>query len=243
MHTTKMLNSNDFVFNIDGSKASFDAVFPEFNEKDRIGIVVRKSAGGIGASALIMAAITRFYDFYRPQLGNESGKLRIYPDFFIFHVGKSHMNHYWMDVWPSHKEVIVENNPEHILEAINDRGITRLLVEDIPSSPATFLRETISSAQHRLVSALAYSPTGRVNQGDVSIMSCAAAEDCVLASLEMSEELTEEVREQLRKSRHALFSKGRVMETYRRVEVSDALHMLTQSPNLISVIDRQMNMP
>ncbi|WP_256237542.1 hypothetical protein [Bacillus sp. EB600] len=139
------------------------------------------------------------------------------------------MNHSWMDVWPPHKEVLVEDDPEQILEAINDRGITRLLVEDmVPVSP-TFLRETISSAQYRIVSALAYSPTGRVNQADITIMSCSAAEDNVLDSLNRSDELSEEVKEQLRRGRQSLYVGGRVTETYRRIELSDALQMLTHT--------------
>lgn len=51
------------------------------------------------------------------------------------------MDHSSLDVWPPHKEVIVPNEPEQILEAINDRGITRLLVEDVLPLPANFFRD------------------------------------------------------------------------------------------------------
>jgi hypothetical protein len=223
------MSYSDFVFTIDGHTSSLEDIFSGYNKNDRIGVVVRQAGGGMGASALLMAALTRFYDFHRPNLGDEPGKLRIYPEFFVFHVGKRHMNHSWMDVWPPHKEVLVEDDPEQILEAINDRGITRLVVEDIAPSSATFLRETISSAKLRIVSALAYSPTGRVDHADVRIMSCSAAEDNVLDSLNRSEELSEEVKEQLRQERQSLLVNGRVTETYRRIEVSDAINMLTQS--------------
>lgn len=37
------------------------------------------------------------------------------------------MNHSWMDIWSPHKEVLVEENPEQILEEKDDTGITRLL--------------------------------------------------------------------------------------------------------------------
>jgi hypothetical protein len=48
-------------------------------------------------------------------------------------------------VRPPHKEVIVDDDAEQILEAINDRGITRLLVEDKPLTSSVFLRETLST--------------------------------------------------------------------------------------------------
>ncbi|MFD4932569.1 hypothetical protein ACFWMS_27665 [Peribacillus butanolivorans] len=229
MHTIDTLSYADFNFVIDGHRATLEDILPGFNENDRIGVVVLQPGGGMGASGLLMSALTRFYDFHRPRLGDEPGKLRIYPEFFVFHIGTRHMNHSWMDVWPPHKEVVVEDDPEQILEAINDRGITRLLVEDIKPSSATFLRETTSSAKHRIVSALAYSATGRVDKADVRITSCSVAEGYVMDSLNRSEELSAEVKEQLRQGRKPLLVDGRVTETYRRIELSDALLMLTQS--------------
>jgi hypothetical protein len=226
VHTTKVLNSLDFTIKINGQEGVLEDIFPLFNKNDRLGIVVRRPGGGIGASGLLMAAITRFYDFYRLMLGNEPNKLRIYPDFFIFHIGKRHMNYYWLDIWPMHKEVILEDDPELILEAINDRGITRLLVEDNMPSNKSFLRETISSAESRIVSALAYSQGGRVENGDVSIKSCSDVEGYVYSTLKISEELTEDVRKQLEMERKALVSDGRVTETYRRIKQSDAILML-----------------
>src|SRR5699024_10204251 len=179
--------------------------------------------GSMGASTLIMSAVTRFYDFYRPQLGNEPGKLRIYPDYFVFHVGKRHMNHTKMDIWPPHKDVILRNDLDDILEAINDRGITRLIVEDSSLSTPTFLRETISSAKRRIITALAYSPTGRTDRADVTMKSCLSAEENVLASVNMSKELSEKEKERLKKNYEGLIADGRITETYRRIKSSDAV--------------------
>ncbi len=226
MHTTKVLSSTDFSFSINGQQGVLEDVFPGFNTSDRIGIVVRRPGGGVGACALLMAAITRFYDFYRPLLGNEPDKLRIYPDFFIFHVGKRHLNYYWLDIWPQHKEVITEENPELILEAINDRGITRLLVEDTKPLSYPFLRETISSAEQRIVSALAYSPTGKVENGDVCIKSSAAIENYIASTLELSEEITEEEKMRIKQERKMIISNHCAMETYRRINQSEAIFML-----------------
>src|SRR5699024_2329525 len=111
----------------------------------------------------------KFYDAYRAELGNEKGKLRIYPEYFTFHIDQQHGDHRQMDIWPSHREVVVESNAEKILQAINDRAITRLLVPDgSPARSVNLLRETISSAEHRIITTLAYSPTGRVTQADIT---------------------------------------------------------------------------
>ncbi|AJY73475.1 hypothetical protein [Paenibacillus beijingensis] len=249
MHTTTKIHSADFELSACGRPASLEHIFPGFNRLDRIGFVVRQPGGGIGASALLMAAMAKFYDFYREQLGNKPGRLRIYPEFYIFHVGDRYMDHYWMDIWPSHKEVDVADEAEQILEAINDRGITRLLVPDaapvntvalyeraaaetLDPSSATFLAETVSSAETRILSALAYSATGRTKNADIQIGSCPEAENCVLASINSSHKLTDSEREQLRTSRQFLYTDGRVTETYRRIPLSDALGMLTPCTRL-----------
>src|SRR4051794_32407063 len=109
MHTIETLSNEDFEIVVNGQVGCLEDVLPGFNEKDRIGVVVRQPGGSMGASGLMMAEVTQFYDFYRENLGKEPNKLRIYPEFFIFHIGKRHMNHSWMDIWPPHKEVIVED--------------------------------------------------------------------------------------------------------------------------------------
>ncbi|OME80832.1 MULTISPECIES: hypothetical protein [Paenibacillus] len=229
MHTTKDLRSEDFTITVDGSNAVWEDIFPVFHKHDRLGIVVKQPGGAIGASGLILAYVTRFYDFYRDQLGNAPDRLRIYPEIFVFHVGSRMMDHSSLDVWPPHKEVIVHNEPEQVLEAINDRGITRLLVEDMLPLPANFLRETVSSAMQRIVSAMAYSSKGCVNHADISISSSPAAEKYVMASINASGELSEMIREKLRLGQKARSTDCIVTDTYRRIQISDAIHMLSHS--------------
>ncbi len=244
MHTVNTLKTTDFSFSINGNTASLEHVLPGFSKNDRIGIVVKTPGGSVGAGALLMAIVTRFYDFHRPYLGNSPGELRIYPEFFVFHVEKFHMNHANLDVWPPHREIIVENEPERILEAINDRGITRLLIEDAePSSEMNmFMPETISSAEQRIVSALAYSPTGRVENSDVKVMSCKAAEGYILGAIEMSKELSQEEKERLSRGRRDIFVNGRATETYRRITVTEAIKSLSQSTELSATTRRYMGM-
>lgn len=231
MHTTTMMTDADFTISIDGRKGLLEDVFPDFNKNDRVGIIVSQDGGSAGASALIMSAITKFYSFHRGNLGGKTHQLWIYPDFFVFHVGRKRMNHYWMDIWPAHKEVLVEDDPEQILEAINDRSITRLVVEEREMVEGIFLRETLTSANRRIISALAYSPTGRVKQGDVEITSCSAAENCVLDSIERTATITDDMRTQLKERRKDLRTglDGNILESYPLIYPSDALGMLTSN--------------
>ena len=67
MHTVNAMSYQDFDFELDGQKALLEDIFPGFNVYDRIGVVVREAGGGTGASALLMSALTRFYDFFRPE--------------------------------------------------------------------------------------------------------------------------------------------------------------------------------
>lgn len=227
MHTSRLLKSDDFSFELQGKAASFDDVFPGFTVLDRIGVVVGRPGGSIGTSILYMAAITKFYDYYRSRLGNAPDKLRIYPDYYIFHVGMKHMDHYWMDIWPPHKEVIVENRPESILQAINDRGITRLIVEDVPAVPADFLRETISSANHRVKTILAYSFSGIVERAFIKAKGPAIIEKLIKDSLKRSENLTEEMYMDYRLQ--ALVDGG-AAETFRPISLQEAVQKLAMHP-------------
>jgi len=81
MHTTHQIQFEEFQFTLAHEITSFDQIFPEFNASDRVGVVVRQPSGAIGASALLMASIAKFYDFHRDRLGNKPGQLRIYPDY------------------------------------------------------------------------------------------------------------------------------------------------------------------
>ncbi|GAB92995.1 hypothetical protein [Gordonia rhizosphera] len=73
------------------------------------------------------------------------------------------------DIFRSHKEVVVADDPESILEAVNDRAITRLLVDDVAEHPADVLPDTRASAARRIQTVLAYRPSGRVADADVTV--------------------------------------------------------------------------
>jgi hypothetical protein len=189
VHTTG-LRSQDFAIAVDDETATLDDVFTGFDGHDRVGIVIHHRFGAAGAGSLILAAVTAFYDDLRAT----AAPFFAYADYFAFHVGADHGTLAMLDVYPAHKEVVVPNEAEPILEAINDRGVTRLLVPDGPAAaerpqpaferPApAFERETLFSAQRRIRTALVYSPTGRTPGADVVVRGSAQSDAYIRAML------------------------------------------------------------
>jgi hypothetical protein len=227
MHSSRELHSSAFDVRVEGEAATLADVLPGFEAADRVGAVARRPCAAVGCSALLMAAITAFYDIQRAR----SEDFFIYPDYFVFHVARRLGRHNRLDVWPPHKEVVVADEPEELLRAINDRAITRLLVEDgAPGERDGFARETLASAHARIRTSLAYSATGRVGAADVAIASNDIVETYVEGVLEQSDDVEPADREWMAAGRGGLVEDGRPVETYRRIELDEALGLLTPRP-------------
>jgi hypothetical protein len=235
-----------FEIRIAGREASIDELFPRFGEHDRLGLVMRRPCGALGASALIAATITAFYDIQRSR----GPDFFIYPDYYLFHVGGPLGDHARLDIWPRRKEVVVDDDPQRVLEAIDDRAITRLVVEDGPGAEHELDAEAIASARSRIVSCLAYAASGRVEDGDVRIASNEVAEGYVDAILDpearmerlraeggngaaradaiaaRAGEIPRDVRREVKLARADLIEGGVPVETYRRVDLDEALALL-----------------
>jgi hypothetical protein len=211
---------------IEGAPSSVVDVFPSFSALDLVGFVVRRPCGLVGASALVMAAVTAFYDVQRAS----GPDFFIYPDYFVFHVGRKLGAHNRLDIWPSHKEVVVADEPEEVLRAINDRGVTRLVVEDGAPGEGAFARETLASARARISTAVVYSPNGRTREADVLIASNDVTETYVSGVLEQSRDVPAGERDRIAASRARLREDGRPVETYRRVDLDEALGLLAPQP-------------
>jgi hypothetical protein len=220
-------------------------LFEGFGEQDRLGVVMSSPCGAVGASALITATITAFYDIHRAR----GDGFFVYPDYYLFHVGRPLGDHARLDVWPRRKEVVVGEEPQEILEAIDDRAITRLVVEDgEPGEPAQD-DEAVASARGRIATCLAYSPAGRVLDADVRIAGNEVTEGYVEAILDPEGriarlrsdggaegriaaiearigEVEADVRRRLLRERTGLLEDGRPVETYRRISIDEALGLL-----------------
>jgi hypothetical protein len=235
-----------FEIRIAGREASIEDLFPRFGEHDRLGLVMRRPCGAVGASALITATITAFYDIQRSR----GADFFVYPDYYLFHVGGPLGDHARIDIWPRRKEVVVDDDPQRILEAVDDRAITRLVVEDGPGDGHELDAEVLASARSRIVSCLAYAASGRVEGGDVRIASNEVAEGYVEAILDpearmerlraegqdgaaradaiaiRAGEVASDVRREIKRARTELIEGGVAVETYRRVELDEALSLL-----------------
>jgi hypothetical protein len=247
MHTSSELSDRSFDVRIDDRAASSRDLFPGFDEHDRIGLVVSSPHGALGASLLYLAAVHAFYELCRAR----SDEFWIYPDFFFFHIGRRHGYHGSLDVWPDHKEVLVEADGDRLLEAVNDRAITRLIVPEGLEVGRPEQREGLASYAQRMRGAFLYSSSGRTSVADVSIRGDDATARYVASVLDPASraaelgdgrvsdvihahlgEVSEDTRGRLRRERQALVVDGRACETYRRLGPQDALEHFAPDCNI-----------
>jgi hypothetical protein len=225
VHSSTALAPDAFAIEVDDRPAGLDDVWPAFEEGDRVGVVLRDPIGALGASALIALSVTAFYETLRARHGDDFFR---YADFYLFGAGCDIADYGELDVWPDHKHVACAPDAESILQAVNDRAITRLVVPDATPLGGAIERQTRTSAEARLRSAIAYSPTGRVEGADLSILADRVVESYVEVVLFGNPQWIDEAREAELKAWRASLFEGRksARETYRRLTVAEALDAL-----------------
>ncbi|MFL5864994.1 MAG: hypothetical protein ACJ780_30235 [Solirubrobacteraceae bacterium] len=209
MHTTS-LRSDTFEITVGDHSGTISEVFPGFDARDRLGIVIDTDHAAAGAGTLILAAVTAFYDCLRAA----GEPFFAYADYFAFHVGVARGSLRKLDVYPGHKEVVVPADPEQILQAINDRAVTRLLVPDGEPIEPALAPETRHGARRRIRTALAYSPTGRTARPDILVRGSAQSDSYIDAMLG---------------SPGAMPAQARPAQGFRRVGVDEALGLLVSA--------------
>jgi hypothetical protein len=167
MHVIDALSSDMYEVEVSGNAASQWDVFPEWNPLDRFGIVIYEPLAALGATHLIQLACMCFYDI-KPTRRTER---KVYPEMFAIHVGKWNGGHGNYDFWPPRRETLVSEDHREILGCINDLGITRLAIPERPQRDLVHRRKEEDCALDRLVTAVMYSPTGRVANPDFLIKS------------------------------------------------------------------------
>lgn len=163
MHTAKY-TPEMFAVSDAQSEGGVELIFPDWDRHDRFGILIHEVWGAIGASLMIQGAVSEFFRARR------AAKLPdIYPEIYAFHVGRDFGNLSVYDFWPPHKEIVVESHPAVVLQAVNDRAITRLAVPQGPERPYEFIWPEVASARDRIRTCVEYGPSGAVDGADVFI--------------------------------------------------------------------------
>jgi hypothetical protein len=189
MHVIGTLRSDMYEVARSGKAATMWDVFPDWNAHDRFGIVVYEPLAGVGATHLIQLACMCFYDV-KPTRRVER---KIYPEIFAIHVGQWWGSHGDFDFWPARREHLVSNDHRDILGAINDRGITRLAIPERPARDLVHRRKEADCALDSLVTAVMYSPSGRVADPDFTVKSVSLRTERDVERVIRPVQLTEEI--------------------------------------------------
>jgi hypothetical protein len=168
MHAAK-LKPEMFQVTRDDQPGAMEKVFSEWDRHDRFGIVIHETWGAMGASLLIQGTIAEFYRARRAV-----GIKDIYPEIYAFHVGRDFGDLSMFDFWPFHKEVVVANHPASVLQAINDRAITRLAVPVGRVRSYNFMWPEWAAAKDRVRTVIGYHSSGVTPGADIRISATTA---------------------------------------------------------------------
>ena len=223
MHSSTELTSDRFQVTCNGQRLpSFADLAPGFNTQARLGIVIREPMQAIWASGLIMSAVTAFYDIHRQSAEDYF----IYPDYFIFGINCVPGDYGMLDIWPEHKCITVGATAEECVRALNDRGVTILVLPDTTPREPELERQTRSSYLQRLKFGLIYSPGAVIGDSDIQITCPPALEPYVATIIQQTAGLSAAAREVLHSRRQAATAAGAPVEHYRRVAPATALNYL-----------------
>jgi hypothetical protein len=165
------MSTAGFEIMVDGRPATFDDVLPGLTLNDRVGVVTHSPGGSLAAAPLLLASVARYYELLRAR----GDKFYRYPGYYVIHVGRQHAYHGWLDVWSANKEVVVAAHGEAVLEALSDRAITRVVLEDAGNAPGELMRENVNWLCEDVQNLLTYVP-GQGHGGITIQPSDAAAE-------------------------------------------------------------------
>ena len=165
MHTANHLRGSDFEIFVNGHQQDHSDFFQGFTNLRRLGVVAPGRTDGIGATNLMMAYVTAFYDVYRAT-GED---FFAYPDYFIFQSESPVASYGKLDIWPDHKWVNVAIDASERLNAINDRGVNVLMVPDGSPAETNYERPQLASARRVIDTCYAYSFEGQVHAADLMI--------------------------------------------------------------------------
>lgn len=165
MHTLHDLSATDFRYQSGSQAVERNEVMPEVGVSHRLGLVMGTGDEGLGAANFLLSCVIAFYDTLRER----KEEFFEYPDFYTFQATTDPADYRMFDVFPDHKDVEVEPEAETILRAVNDRGITTLLVPSRPPNQPDIEDVTLRSAERTIEQAFLYSPSGQLDEAEFQI--------------------------------------------------------------------------
>lgn len=253
MHTATQLHASQFRVEIGGKRVGRETLLSGgWLDSDRLGVIIDRPFGAVGASNLIQLAITAFFDVCgRPPASFA------YPEIYLLHVAGRHGDFAMFDFWPPYKEVEVGDEPGDILRELALHAITIVAIPEgvEPDRRALdYHAETRADAGRRLRAGFVYAADGDVDGGDVAIAALDPATEInatwtldgvshreMAAAMPWMEHYTgpyrarleeraadvdAQTREELFARRQARLVDGCSTETYRRVTAQAALEAL-----------------
>jgi hypothetical protein len=164
MHTAFSLKSSMFEVEMHGQAADRKKLL-NWQVHDRLGVVLKSPLGGLGASMLMQLAVTAYFD---ARSGRRDAPH--YAEIYLFHSGGRYGDFSSFDIVP-HREVFLPADPGSMIEALNDRAITHLVVPDGTPRNLSFPWKEPESARDRIRCCYAYTAKGRTSNADISIRS------------------------------------------------------------------------
>lgn len=164
MHTAFDLKKRMFKASVEGRDVDPYELL-EWREADRLGVLIDRPVGALGAGLMILLAASAFYDVP----GKKRRQRPLYPEIYLFHVGGPWGVFTNFDFWPDHKEIFLPEDPREALRAINNRGITHLLVIGQPLALVEHRFKEPEAAMDRIRKCWAYSPDGLAADGEIVI--------------------------------------------------------------------------
>jgi hypothetical protein len=228
MHSTEILRTDSFEFQVDGEPVTHADYFQSFTKTRRLGLLAPNRIDGFGAINLLMAHVTAFYDRYR----EDGGKFFAYPDFFAFQPAPPLAEYAMCDIWPGHKLVASGTAPSDVLQSITDRGVNILIVPDAEPEQHELEVVALESARRNIDRCYAYAFDGAVDRADV-VIRCASSPldewaEAALRTLGDQPELLEHAQAWLDRCR----ADEILEQSYRRIDLDEALARMCGSSEI-----------
>lgn len=217
MHSSS-LRGSDFEINWRGESTRHADLFSSFQDTDRAGIVIPRRLEGLGAMNLIMAYVTAFYDRYRERVS----EFYAYPDFFTFQNETPCADYCMFDIWPYHKNVAVQHDPQKSAEAITGRGVNILLVPEDVRHEKEISPVELESARRTIKQCFAYSETGNTTSADL-VIECRSNLFRQYALAVLDSLPNDDTVHEHRKRWEERLAQDSLRQTFRELDLSEAL--------------------